>query len=82
MQEWLKDAESVEEVGVVEELPHTLRRQVALTVNAPLFERLGFFAGPGFAVMRPIITSMMSPIRVRAHHPLCLLQVSAPSQTV
>ena len=40
-QEWIRDAEAVEEVQIMEELPHTLRREIAFSINAKMFKPAG-----------------------------------------
>ena len=57
--------EGHEEVQIMEELPHTLRREIALVVNRKIFERLQLFAEFPARQLRAI-ANMMSPIKVRA----------------
>lgn len=57
--------EGHEEVQIMEELPHTLRREIALVVNRKIFERLQLFADFPPRQLRAI-ANMMSPIKVGA----------------
>ena len=57
--------EGNEEVQIMEELPHTLRREIALVVNRRIFERLQLFADFPPRQLRAI-ANMMSPIKVGA----------------
>ena len=61
----MQDVEGHEEVQIMEELPHTLRREIALVVNRKIFERLQLFADFPPRQLRAI-ANMMSPIKVGA----------------
>ena len=61
--------EGNEEVQIMEEMPHTLRREIALVVNRRVFERLQLFYDFPERQLRAI-ANMMSPIKVRPD-PLC-----------
>lgn len=59
--------EGNEEVVIMEELPHTLRREIALAVNRRIFERLQLFNEFPERELRAI-ANMMAPIKAC---PLC-----------
>ena len=42
-QEWIRDAEAVEEVQIMEELPHQLRREISYSINRKVFKQLSLF---------------------------------------
>jgi hypothetical protein len=57
--------EGNEEVVIMEELPHTLRREIALVVNRKIFERLALFSDFPERELRAV-ANMMAPIKARA----------------
>ena len=64
-QEWIRDAEAVEEVQIMEELPHNLRREIAYSINLKVFRKLAVFHDfPGREQAQ--IASMMTPVQARA----------------
>lgn len=56
--------EGNEEVAIMEELPHTLRREIALAVNRTIFMRLQMFSDFPERQLRAV-ANMMSPIKAR-----------------
>lgn len=56
------DAESMEEVHIMKELPHRLRREVAYAVNKKFFKQLFHDFTPKDQMT---IASMMMPLQVR-----------------
>ena len=63
-QEWLTEAEAVEEVQIMEELPHSLRREIAFNINKKIFHQLSIFHD--FPVsQQAAICGMMTPLQVR-----------------
>lgn len=62
-QEWIADTEALEEVQIMEEVPHALRREIAFAVNKKLFDRLALFHD--FPVSeQQTIAAMMTPLQV------------------
>lgn len=61
--------EGNEEVLIMEEMPHTLRREIALVVNRRVFDRLQLFYDFPERQLRAI-ANMMAPIKVRSD-PVC-----------
>ncbi len=62
-QEWIADSEAVEEVQIMEEVPHSLRREIAYAVNRKIFAKLAVFHD--FPVAEQMtIASMMTPLQV------------------
>ncbi len=62
-QEWLTEAEAVEEVQIMEELPHSLRREIAFNINKKIFHQLSIFTD--FPVsQQAAICGMMTPLQV------------------
>lgn len=59
------DAESLEEVYIMEELPYRLRREVAYAVNKKVFNQLQIFHDFPYREQMAI-ASMMMPLQVRA----------------
>ena len=57
--------EGNEEVQIMEEMPHTLRREIALVVNRRVFDRLQLFYDFPERQLRAI-ANMMAPIKVRS----------------
>ena len=73
LQEWLAEAEAVEEVQIMEELPHSLRREIAWNINKKIFKQLAIFHD--FPHNEQVtICGMMTPIQVPtlAPNPLTL----------
>ena len=57
------EAEAVEEVQIMEELPHSLRREIAFNINRKIFQQLSIFhdfPAPELAA----ICGMMMPLQV------------------
>ena len=64
-QEWIRDAEAVEEVQIMEELPHSLRREIAYSINQKVFRKLAVFHD--FPPKEQVqIAAMMTPVQVRS----------------
>ena len=60
--EWIRDAEAVEEVQIMEELPHQLRRDISFSVNRKVFKQLKLFHD--FSTReQTLIAATMTPIR-------------------
>ena len=76
-QEWLAEAEAVEEVQIMEELPHSLRREIAWNINKKIFKQLDIFHD--FPHTEQVaICGMMTPIQVptlapNPHTSCCLI---------
>lgn len=64
LQDWLYGADAGEEVQVMTELPQGLRKEIALSVNTPLFGKLNFFNDFPEGILASI-ASHMSPLQVR-----------------
>ena len=63
MQEWIADTEALEEVQIMEEVPHTLRREISFACNRKIFMRLGIFHD--FPIQeQQSIAAMMTPLQV------------------
>ena len=63
VQEWLMEAEAVEEVQIMEELPHSLRREIAFNINRKVFQQLSVFHD--FPPQElAAICGMMTPLQV------------------
>ena len=67
-QDWLYGADAGEEVQVMTELPQGLRKEIALSINVPLFKRLSFFHTFPDHVLSSI-ASHMSPLQVPPRAP-------------
>lgn len=63
LQEWLAEAEAIEEVQIMEELPHSLRREIAFSINKKIFHQLAVFHDFPSA-QQAAICSMMTPLQV------------------
>ena len=74
MQDWLYGADAGEEVQVMTELPQGLRKEIALSINLPLFKKLNFFHGFPEGVLSSL-ASHMAPLQV---HPLSFGVKSGP----
>ena len=58
------EAEAVEEVQIMEELPHSLRREIAFNINRKVFQQLSIFHD--FPAQElAAICGMMMPLQVR-----------------
>lgn len=84
-QEWIRDAEAVEEVQIMEELPHQLRREISYSINRKVFKQLNLFHD--FPVREQAqIAASMTPIQASTHakprqccrHPLCTCFLQGP----
>lgn len=62
-QEWLAEAEAVEEVQIMEELPHSLRREIAFNINKKIFRQLSVFHDFPLGE-QAAICGMMTPLQV------------------
>ena len=71
LQDWLYGADAGEEVQVMTELPQGLRKEIALSINQPLFKRLNFFASFPEGVIASI-ASHMAPLQVPSSCCCCL----------
>ena len=67
-QEWIRDAEAVEEVQIMEELPHQLRRDISFSINRKVFKQLNLFHDFP-AREQALIASSMTPIQASSHTP-------------
>ncbi len=66
MQEWIADSEAIEEVQVMEEVPHALRREISFSINKKAFGKLGVF-NDGFSAQDQLaIADLMTPMQVHA----------------
>lgn len=63
-QEWIADTEAVEEVQVMDEVPHALRREISYAVNRKVFEKLHVFHDFPQPEQKSI-AAMMTPLQVR-----------------
>ena len=61
-QEWLTEAEAVEEVQIMEELPHSLRREIAYNINKKIFRQLAIFHDFPLG-QQAAICGMMTPLQ-------------------
>ena len=66
MQEWIADSEAIEEVQVMEEVPHGLRREISYSINHKVFEKLGIFHEGFSAQDQMAIAAAMTPMQVPA----------------
>ncbi len=64
MQEWIADTEAVEEVQVMDEVPHALRREISYAVNRKVFEKLHVLHDFPVSEQKSI-AAMMTPLQVR-----------------
>lgn len=71
----------MEEVQIMEELPHSLRREIAYSINQKLFRKLAVFHD--FPPKEQVqIAAMMTPVQARSPSPmvpptLCMLPCPA-----
>ncbi|KAK9804836.1 hypothetical protein WJX72_007920 [[Myrmecia] bisecta] len=69
-EEWLSHNEAGEEVGIMDELPHKLRKDISYQLNRPLFLQLRiFFDFPEH--IQAAIAAMMTPMQVPPGFELC-----------
>ncbi|KAK9807740.1 hypothetical protein WJX72_007807 [[Myrmecia] bisecta] len=69
-EEWLSHNEASEEVGIMDELPHKLRKDISYQLNRPLFLQLRiFFDFPEH--IQAAIAAMMTPMQVPPGFELC-----------
>ncbi len=62
-QEWIADTEAVEEVQVMDEVPHALRREISYAVNRKVFEKLHVFHDFPVSEQKSI-AAIMTPLQV------------------
>ncbi|CAL8465088.1 g4623 [Coccomyxa elongata] len=70
-EEWIADSEAIEEVQVMEEVPHALRREISFSINKKAFEKLGVF-NDGFSPQDQLaIADLMTPMQLPAGADIC-----------
>ncbi|CAL8463823.1 g3357 [Coccomyxa elongata] len=69
-EEWIADTEAVEEVQVMDEVPHALRREISYAVNRKVFEKLHVFHDFPVSEQKSI-AAMMTPLQLPAGADMC-----------